>query len=218
MRVKKELEINHKFLEDNVNDLIKNGLEIISDNFHIMNQKDKKLKELLLESFLLRSCAYWENFLEKEIILLVQLNSDSFKKYYDLHKNVFINNNIIRAILIGDKYRDWHDIQLLKNYFQRIIDPSDNPFEELSNERLEILQFTYTLRNYLSHYSTYSKKKLFSIYNKKYKYKRFIEPGSFLLNDYGKNFEALLLNFVLISASIRGKLGVKNGKSNKSIK
>ena len=218
MKLKKEFKINHLFLENNVNDLIKNGLEIISDNFHIKNQKDKKLKELLLESFLLRSCAYWENFLEKEIIFLVQINSDSFKKYYDLQQNVSINNNIIRAILIGDRYRDWHDIQSLKNYFQKIIIPSINPFEDISHERLEILQFTYTLRNYLSHFSEYSKKKLFSIYNKKYNYKRFIEPGSFLLNENGKHFEALLLNFVLISASIRGKLGVKNGKGNKPTK
>ena len=39
MKLKKEFKINHLFLENNVNDLIKNGLEIISDNFHIKESK-----------------------------------------------------------------------------------------------------------------------------------------------------------------------------------
>jgi hypothetical protein len=166
MRLQKEFILNHKKLENNVDDLIINGLEIVSDNFQIKNQSHKNLKELLLESFLLRSCAYWENFLEKEIILLVQLNPDIFMVHFNLQQNVLLNENLIRAILIGDKYRDWHDIQALKSYFQKIINPDLNPFTELSLEQVEIVNFTYTLRNYLSHYSEYSKKKLFNTYKK----------------------------------------------------
>jgi len=211
MRSKKEFILNHKRLEVSIKELIENGLEIVWDNFQIKNQKHRILKELLLESFLLRSCAYWENFLEKEIILLVKLNPDFFKIYFDLQKNISINHNLIRAILIGDKYRDWHDIQSLKSYFSRIINPKANPFKELTNEQFDILNFTYTLRNYLSHYSEYSKKKLLLTYKKNYFYKKFIEPGSFLLKNKGKHFESLLHNFILISITIRKKLGVPDG-------
>lgn len=113
MKSKKEFIMNHKKIEANIEELIINGLEVVSDNFQIKNQNHKKLKELLLESFLLRSCAYWENFLEKEIILLVKLNPDTFKNYFNIQQNISLNENIIRAIIIGDKYRDWHDIQSL---------------------------------------------------------------------------------------------------------
>jgi hypothetical protein len=211
MKSKKEFILNHEYFEVNIEDLIKNGLEIISDNFQIKNQKHKKLKELLLESFLLRSCAYWENFLEKEIVLLVKLNPDTFKNYFNLQQNIPLNENLIRGILIGDKYRDWHDIQALKSYFQKIINHSINPFIELTSEQFEIINFTYTLRNYLSHYSEYSKKKLLSTYKKNYSYKKFIEPGSFLLKNKGRYFEKLLHNFILISITTRKKLGVPSG-------
>lgn len=211
MKSRKEFILNHKNLEINIEDLIKNGLEIISDNFQIKNQNHKKLKELLLESFLLRSCAYWENFLEKEIILLVKLNPDTFKNYFNIQQNVSLNENLIRAIIIGDRYRDWHDIQSLKSYFQKIVNPNINPFGEISNEQFATVNFTYILRNYLSHYSDYSRKKLFVIYKLNYNYKKFIEPGSFLLKSNGKYFESILHNFKLISVTIRKKLGVPDG-------
>jgi len=111
-------------------------------------------------------------------------------------------------VLFGDKYRDWHNIQTLKSYFNKIIDPKVNPFRELSKEQLDSLNFTYILHNYLSHYSEYSKQKLFLIYKEYHSYKKFIEPGSFLIKQNGKHFESLLHNFILISVTIRKKIGV----------
>ncbi len=208
MKVKKEITGNHRKLEANIKELIINGLEIVSDNYQINNQKYRSLKLLLLESFLLRSCAYWENFLEKEIILLIKLNPETFRQYFDLPSSVSLNQNLIRAILIGDKYRDWHDIQALKSYFNKIIDAKINPFKQLSKEQLDSLNFTYILRNYLSHYSEYSRQKLFLIYKEYHSYKKFIEPGSFLIKEKGKHFEALLHNFILISVTMKKIIGV----------
>jgi hypothetical protein len=208
MKLKKEITLNHKKLEASIDELIRNGLEVVLDNYEINNQKHKNLKELLLESFLLRSCAYWENFLEKEIILLIKLSPDTFRNYFDLPSNVSLNYNLIRAILIGDKYRDWHDIQALKSFFNKIIDSKINPFKELTKEQLDSLNFTYILRNYLSHYSDYSKKKLLIIYKAYHSYKKFVEPGSFLTKEKGRHFESLLHNFILISVTIKKTLGV----------
>ncbi|MEM4261105.1 MAG: hypothetical protein QXG00_07725 [Candidatus Woesearchaeota archaeon] len=199
---------NHHLLEKNVSDLIKNGLEIISGNFYIKGSNDKHLQSMLLESFLLRSCSYWEYFLEKEIILLIKKKSESFKNYYDLPKSTIINVNLIRAILFGDKYKDFHDLKSLRSFFYKIIHPSVNPFESITNEQIQKLNFTYNLRNYLSHYSTYSKRKLQMSYNSKYGYTKFVEPGIFLLKNNGRYFESLLHNFVLISIVMRRKLGV----------
>lgn len=208
MKTKKELFSNHNKLEISIDELIRNGLEVVADNFSINNHSQRILKELLLESFLLRSCAYWEYFLEKEIILLIKLNPESFKNYYQLSSNLSLNINLIRAIIIGDTYRDWHNIQGLKGHLQKIIDPKANPFIDLTNEQHESLNFIYTLRNYLSHYSEYSKKKLLSVYKTKHEYRRFIEPGGFLAKGKGKHFESLLHNFILISVTIRKNIGI----------
>ena len=96
----------------------------------------------------------------------------------------------------------------MKSYFSKIIHSSVNPFDDINPEQLEKLSFTYNLRNYLSHYSAYSKRKLHLSYKKKYNYKKFIEPGSFLIKNNGKNYETILHNFILISVVMRKKLGV----------
>ena len=206
------LKKNHLQFENNVRELIKYGIEIITEDFNKKKSKiRKKEKTILVESLLLRSCAYWENFLEKEIILLIGLNNDKFKIYMELPSNTKLNLKLIRAILYGDKYLDFHDIRLYKSYFFKILIDKYNPFKNITTEQLKKINFSYTIRNYLSHYSEYSKKNLYQAYMDKFKYKKFQEPGVFLLKEKGKYFENLLHNFVLVSVSMKSFLGVKDG-------
>lgn len=203
---------NHLKFEKNLNELIEYGLEIITENVTVKKDKiSKKEKNILLESLLLRSCAYWENFLEKEIIILINLNSDKFKLNMELPFDIKLNLKLIRAILYGDEYRDFHDIKHFRNYFSKILVEEYNPFTNITNEQLKKINITYTIRNYLSHYSEYSKKKLYQAYVDNFKYKIFQEPGIFLLKEKGKYFENLIHNFVLVSANMRSFLGVKDG-------
>ncbi len=203
---------NHLKFEKNLNELIEYGLEIITENVTVKKDKiSKKEKNILLESLLLRSCAYWENFLEKEIIILINLNSDKFKLNMELPSDIKLNLKLIRAILYGDEYRDFHDIKHFRNYFSKILVEEYNPFTNITNEQLNKINITYTIRNYLSHYSEYSKKKLYQTYVDNFKYKIFQEPGIFLLKEKGKYFENLIHNFVLVSANMRSFLGVKDG-------
>jgi len=198
--------------ENNVRELIKYGIEIITEDFSKKKSKiRKKEKTILVESLLLRSCAYWENFLEKEIILLLGLNNDKFKIYMELPSNTKLNLKLIRAILYGDKYLDFHDIRYHKSYFFKILVDKYNPFKNITTEQLKKINFSYTIRNYLSHYSEYSKKKLYQAYMDSFNYKIFQEPGIFLLKEKGKHFENLIHNFVLVSVNMRSFLGVKDG-------
>jgi len=203
---------NHLKFEKNLNELIKYGLDIITENVTVKKDKiSKKEKNILLESLLLRSCAYWENFLEKEIIILISLNSDKFKLNMELPSDIKLNLKLIRAILYGDEYRDFHDITHSKSYFSKILVKEYNPFKEITSEQLNKINITYIIRNYLSHYSEYSKKKLYQAYVDNFKYKIFQEPGIFLLKEKGKYFENLIHNFVLVSVNMRSYLGVKDG-------
>jgi len=203
---------NHLKFEKNINKLIKYGLEIITENIIVKKDRiNKKEKNILLESLLLRSCAYWEIFLEREIIILVSLNSDRFKLYMELPSNTKLNLKLIRAILYGDEYRNFHDIKHFRSYFSKVLVEEYNPFTNITNEQLKKINITYTIRNYLSHYSEYSKKKLYQAYMDNFNYKIFQEPGIFLLKEKGKYFENLIHNFVLVSVNMRSFLGVKDG-------
>jgi len=203
---------NHLRFEKNLNELIEYGLEIITENITVKKDRiNKKEKNILFESLLLRSCAYWEKFLEKEIIILISLNSDRFKLNMELPSNTKLNLKLIRAILYGDEYRDFHDIKHFRSYFSKILVEEYNPFKHITKEQLKKINITYIIRNYLSHYSEYSKKKLYNVYVDNFKYKIFQEPGIFLLKEKGKYFENLIHNFVLVSVNMRSFLGVKDG-------
>jgi len=206
------LKKNHLQFESNVKELITYGMEIITENVNKMKSKNrKKEKTILVEALLLRSCAYWEKFLEKEIILLINLNNEKFKMYFELPQKAKLNIALIRAILYGDKYLDFHDIENCKGCFSKILTDNFNPFKGITTEQFKKINFSYTIRNYLSHYSDYSKKNLYRAYIDKFKLKKFQEPGVFLLKEKGKYFENLLHNFVLVSVNMRSFLGVKNG-------
>lgn len=113
---------------------------------------------------------------------------------------------MIKAILFSNSYRDFHDTERSKSYYEKIISDKYNVFEFINNEQIKKVNFTYKMRNYLSHYSDFSKRKLFEGYKKEYKYKRFLEPGLFLFKGKGENFIKLIHNFKLISIVMKKEL------------
>ena len=56
-----------------------------------------------------------------------------------------------------------------------------NPFILISKSDLSKIDEFFIIRNYLSHYSYAAKRLLMNMYTKRYKMKRFVEPGVFLL-------------------------------------
>lgn len=210
----KNLKKNHLNFESNIKDLISYGLEIIGKSTFHKTEGSSKFKKILLEALLLRTCANWENFIEKELVILIYLDSINFKNYMELPENTKLNLKLVKAILYADKYKDYHDVSQHKKYFSNLLVDKFNPFLNIATEQLNKINFSYTIRNYLSHYSDYSKKKLHKSYMVYYEYKAFQEPGNFLLKENGKYFENLLHNFILVSVSMRRHLGVKDEKIN----
>jgi len=191
---------NHSSFEDNIKNLITYGLEIIHEDSPKTSREEKAM---LLEALLLRSCALWENFVEKEIVLAIKLNSAKFKHNLGLPANTKLTVKLIRAILYSDRYQDYHDIERSRGYLRKILSHEQNPFESVTKERRERISFTFKIRNYLSHYSDYSRKKLLEAYEKHHNLKRFTEPGVFLLKGKGAFFEKLIHNFILVSVSMK---------------
>ena len=197
---------NHNSLENDIEQIIKYGLEIINR----ISKKAKLFtiheKGIIIEGLLLRACARWESFLEIEVVSLVNMDKSKLLDELDLPANSAVNQRVIKAILFSTSYRDFHDLQKSKGFFRRFIGDEYNLFDKISNEQINKIHMVYRLRNYLAHYSEFAKKKLGQEYKQTYEYSVFMTPGRFLMRKNGEHFENLIHNFSLISSTMKGSL------------
>lgn len=201
MKTKQILKIHDDF-ETKIENIIQYGLIIIQSS----SATSKNEHIIISEGLLLRSCALWESFIEELVVHLISLDVNFFKKNMGLAITDKINKRIIRAILYRDRYQDFNNISSYKGQIKKYIVEKNNSFANITTEQIKKMEFTYTMRNYLSHYSQYSKRKLLQLYKLDYHLNNFHEPGSFLRKSNGKNFEDLLHNFALTSVSMRKKM------------
>jgi hypothetical protein len=202
MKIARVLEKYERF-ENNIEDLIRYAQEIIAD-LPYERKIPSKQKEMLLESLLLRACALWESFIERELIVSINLDPSQLISKFDLPEKTNPNIRLTRAIVFSDSFRDFHDIDRSMSFFTEVIVDKLNPFKKITRIQKEKIIFAYKIRNYLAHYSEFSKIKLFRAYQKEpYKYRIFLEPGKFLLKQKGRHFEELVNNFKMASIQMR---------------
>ncbi len=194
---------NHVQLEQNIEESIKYGLKLIELKTELLNSTEKTI---VIEGLLLRACAYWEKFLEAEVIYLIEMDKSKLIEELELPCNSVLNRKIIKSILFSNVYRDFHDIDKSKTFFRTFITDNYNLFKKLTNEQIKKTQTVYKLRNYLVHYSEFSKRKLQQEYINNYKYSVFMAPGKFLIKSSGKYFEKLIHNFSIMSATMKKDL------------
>lgn len=193
---------NHKEFEQSIEDII----QYVLDKIIVDLSSDKmvaKEKNVLLEAFILKLCALWESFLEKEIIFCVSLDLKHLIETMELNKNKRLDIKLIRAILFSDTFRGFQDVNRMIGFTKRVIVEKYNPFLKITKEKRSKIHFTYAIRNYLSHYSSFSKKKLFSGYKRVFGYRNFLEPSIFLAKNKGKHFEDLANNFKMVSVYMK---------------
>lgn len=194
---------NHVQLEQNIEESIKYGLKLIELETELLNSGEKTI---VIEGLLLRACAYWEKFLEAEVIYLIEMDKSKLIEELELPCNSVLSRKIIKSILFSNVYRDFHDIEKSKTFFRTFITDNYNLFKKLTNEQIKKTQTVYKLRNYLVHYSEFSKRKLQQEYINNYKYSVFTAPGKFLIKSSGKHFEKLIHNFSIMSATMKKDL------------
>lgn len=193
---------NHDEFETNVEKILQYANEISAD-LPYKTKMSIEEKCMLLESLTLRACALWEKFLENELIFAVNLNPSKLIKEMQLKSSIKLDNNLIRGLLFSDIFRDFHDLDRSKSFFSKYIVDDYNPCGKISNTQVKNIQAIYALRNYLSHYSDFAKRKLFITYKKRYKMTKFIEPGKFLIKSKGKIFQDLISNFKFASINMK---------------
>ncbi len=193
---------NHEQFESGVEEIIQYAQELIAD-LPYRTRLSAKEKHILLESLILRICALWEKFIEAQIISTICLDTRRLLEVMELKPNTKLNPELVRAVIFSDTFRSFRNIDNLIYYSQKVVVEKYNPFRRITQSQKKNIHFTYKIRNYLSHYSGFSKRALFSAYKKIYRYKRFLEPGKFLLKHRGKHFEDLAKSFKMTSMHIK---------------
>ena len=147
MITKKSIIKNHSDLENSIDKIINFSEHMIQ----LTSLKDHE-KSLIAEGLLLKACALWEKFLEKEIVYLISLDTKKLINEVELTSDTKLNLKLIRAILFSNYFKDFHDIKRSKNFFKTFVDDKYNPFQNLPSDLLKNVIFAYKIRNYLAHY------------------------------------------------------------------
>jgi len=193
---------NHEQFESAVEDIVAYAQEVIAD-LPYKNQISVKEKHILLEALILKMCALWGKFVEEELVYAAYLNTKKLSQLMGVNINTKLTTEITRALIFSDTYRSFRGIDDLIHFSKKVIEDQYNPFTQITLSQKNNILFTYKIRNYLSHYSRYSRRALFSAYKERYNYTRFLEPGKFLLKDKGKRFEDLSKNFKMTSIHMK---------------
>lgn len=194
---------NHKEFEERIEKILQYAEEIIIDLPFQQQKFEIQEKHLILESLILRVCALWEKFLETELILVVGYDPSKLIGEMNIRNITKLNLSLIRAILFSDVFRDFHDIERSKSFFKKYIVNGYNCFNKISSKQVKKIQFIYIIRNYLSHYSEFAKRKLFESYKKEYGLSRFLEPGQFLFVNKGERFSDLITTLKFCSINMK---------------
>lgn len=143
-------------------------------------------KRNIAESVLLRVLANWESFVDEQLIDCINIDTSKLSSFLGVPMPAHITKNMCEAILFGGGYRDFPSYGALKGFSKKILPETGNPFLHVHSSRTSAIDEMYKIRNYLAHYSSHARRGLMCMYEDKYGYSNFIEPGRFLLGNDGE--------------------------------
>ena len=138
-------------------------------------------KRDIVESVLLRLCANWERFVDDHLVCCVNRDHRKLSEFLGVPVPDHPGKDLCYALVFGDGYRDFPSFGKLKGFSKKVLPDESNPFLEVSKATSARIDEVYAIRNYLAHYSYRSRRALLSMYKKKHRMTRFLEPGQFLL-------------------------------------
>ncbi len=200
--IRSNIERNHLEFEKKIEEILNYASNLVH-GIPLYRRVQTSEKTLLLESLILRTCALWESFLENELVICAYSDQSKIKGVMNILQRGKLPKDLIRALIFSDRYRDLHDIQRIKSVFKRFTSDSFNPTSKISSTQTTKITFIYSMRNYLSHYSIFSRRALQERLIKNYQVIKFIEPGKFLLSNNGERFNDLISHFKFASINMR---------------
>jgi hypothetical protein len=162
----------------------------------------------ILESLVIRLCAIWEVFVGDEMIACLNIDSSKCKEELQLRLPKHLSKDLCEAILVGHGYMDFKSVGDIKSFARKVLPDDVNPFNFIrTNPTAKRIDELYIMRNYLSHYSSKSRRTLHKMYQDSWDLKKFREPGDFLLAYSGKRLVQYIGAFLDASEQMRRIIG-----------
>lgn len=174
---KADLSINHRELDESLS-RYRSFLEKIFAAKRVIGTV--KEKEDIAESVLLRICANWERFVDRQLIACVNVDPTRLEEFFGVPIPAHPSKNLCAALIFGDQYRDFPRFGALKGFSGKLLPDESNPFLQVTKMQAQRIDEVYIIRNYLSHYSERAGRALSEMYRNKYNIGKFPQPGSFL--------------------------------------
>lgn len=175
---KSDLQKNHEPFDAAVT-RYRNFMQKIISAKHTVNSAQEKRD--VVESVLLRLCANWESFIDAHLVDCVNCDSSKLSEYFSVAIPTNPDWGLCHALIFGNSYQDFKNFGDLKGFTKKVLPDNSNPFLQISRTHTEKIDEVYKIRNYLSHYSSVSRRALMKVYKEKYQMSRFLEPGYFVL-------------------------------------
>lgn len=154
-------------------------------------------KRNIAESILIRLCANWESFVDEHLVDCVNRDHRRLSEFFGVSIPLNPSWDLCHALIFGDTYKDFRSVDDLRRFTNKILPKNSNPFLSISKEHIADIDEVYAIRNYLSHYSSTSRRKVQEkIYKNKYRMNRFLEPGQFILAHGAKRLWKYFDSFV----------------------
>jgi hypothetical protein len=138
-------------------------------------------KAEFLEAFVLRVVTRWEYLVEKDILISLNHDSSKYSDYLGLRLPKHLSMDECEAIVVGFRYLDFKSVGDVKSFGRKYLVPKYNPFEAITPKNSKIIDELIIMRNYLTHYSHYSRRAYYNHMKKELHYSRVPEPGVYLL-------------------------------------
>ena len=142
---------------------------------------DKDDKKEILEAFVFKIDASWQTLVRG---LFVDCLSRDLTKYSEsTHSSLpkHLPWQVCRAMVNGLNFFDFRNTEDIKKLGNKYLVDRYNPFKKISDSVGKKIDEFYTIRNFLTHQSSFSMRKLKIMYKKKYGISSFRDPGLFLL-------------------------------------
>ena len=151
--------------------------KISNVNQSILNPTEKKE---ILEAFVLKVYVAWEILVQDLLINCLNRDTSQYAKHKDMVLPPHLTRNVCEVLISGLGFFDIKGMGQLKKIAKDILVPIYDPFRKILKDDSDKIEEFKKIRNYIAHYSSRSKQKLFAMYKSEYSLKKFCEPGNFL--------------------------------------
>jgi hypothetical protein len=138
-------------------------------------------KTEVLEALVLRIASLWDVLVEDDLVDALNKDASRYGHELGLKLRKHLSRDECEAIFVGHGYLDFRSVGEAQKFAKRFLVDKHNPFKLIPRDAARLINQFFVIRNYLSHYSSRSRRAYEQMLRSEYGLQRIAEPGVFFL-------------------------------------